>query len=87
MLAMMYARKVSLLQDIRLEYGFRQYLKTYCRECIRDIEIPFTLWINYKEHTFCRETCALRYRKRRPTSGLRRKPDMDDLYRMYEVKE
>lgn len=87
MLAMVYARKVSLLEDIRLEYGFRQYLKSYCHECIRDVDVPFTMYIHYKEHTFCRETCALRYRKRKPTSGPRRKPDMDDLCRMYEVKE
>ena len=87
MIAMVYARKVSLLQDIRLEYGFRQYLKSYCRECIRDVDIPFTLWIDYKEYTFCTKRCALRFKKRRTPPVLRRKPDMDDLYRLYEVKE
>jgi len=85
MLAMVHARKVSVLQEIRLEYGFRQYLKTYCYECIHDIREPYTMLIDYKEYTFCSKECSsktYRHRSRRQ----KRKPHMDDLCRMYQIK-
>lgn len=87
-LEMVHARKVSVLQDIRLEYGFRQYLKTYCYECIQDVDEDYTLLLDYKEYTFCSYACAKKARREILRTGKRqrRNPDMDDLCRMYSVK-
>jgi hypothetical protein len=85
MVHMVHARKVALLQDIRLEYGFRQYLKSYCYECIQDIHIPYTKLIDYKEYTFCSRECASK-RKRARCKRQKRMPDMDDLCQIYSVK-
>jgi len=86
--AMVHARKVALLQDIRLEYGFRQYLKTYCYECVEDIYTPYTLLIDYKEYTFCSKKCgSSAYRFRSRCTKQKRNPSMDELCRMHQDKE
>ena len=77
---MVHARKVAVFQDIRLEYGFRQYLKTYCYECIQDIYTPYTRMIDYKEYHFCSHTCA---KKAVLTMRQKRTPSMDDLCRIH----
>jgi len=79
-LEMVHARKVKVLQDLRLEYGFREYLKTYCYECIQDIDIPYTRMIHYKEYTFCSRKCA---KKATRVHRQKRSPSMDDLCRNY----
>ena len=73
---MVHARKVAVLQDLRLEYGFRQYLKSYCYECIQDIDLPHTRLIDYKEYTFCSRKCA---KKATRVHRQKRTPSMDDL--------
>jgi hypothetical protein len=83
MIAMVHARKVSLLQEVRLEYGFRQYLKTYCYHCIEDVDTPYTVWMEYKEYTFCSKNCSSKERRMR-YMRQRRTSHMDDLCRMYQ---
>ncbi len=79
---MVHARKVALLQDIRLEYGFRQYLKSYCYDCIQDIHTAYTKMIDYKEYTFCSQRCASK-RKRARCKRQKRSTNMDDLCKLY----
>jgi hypothetical protein len=87
-LEMVHARRVSMLQNIRLEYGLRQYLKTYCYECIQYVYQPHFVLIDYKEFTFCSLACARKSRRQLLRTGCKRqkrKPDMDDLCRNYQA--
>jgi len=83
--AMAHARRVALLQEVRLEYGFRQYLKSYCYDCIKDVDVPYTRMIHYKEYTFCSEKCATRAMRVR-CKRQKRNPSMNELCQMYQSK-